>query len=628
MDVRRYHAISVFLVFFLVFSIGSPLAVANMEVLDDYSGPYVDRIRFEVHYDATFMPAAYALIDGDVDISDFPLAHDPYQELEGKPNIGFTDTGNLGNWWFAINCQRWPLNVSGVRRALLYALDKLDAASFWDPQYSLLDSVLSRQHPMSIEDEMEQHYYDKDIESGAALLDSLGFIDSDDDGWREGPGGVELPDIWVMHGGGGARVAPTISQAFLDLNISSYADFPPAEGPGFLDRIYSGDYFMVPFESYVGDQGIDFDYWANQFLSENIGDMDTYAGWTRWSNATWDALAEVVLHSTDYDEIVEAVKEMQYIMLEDCPRISLFSQLFRTAYRTDTYEGFVEDVLVGASSFWSAMKVHQIGESTGGTLRWAVHNLNLKLDHFGTDYPLNYGRGAPYGNYMSIARFLFDPLARIGPDFEEVLWLAESYSIETAADNPIPGQSPIPEGHTRITVELNPNATWSDDNPLTAADCVYSIQWFNENYGDVSENLADLYACYSPTPNTLVVEFSSESWWHWHSICYIPVLPFHMSSQHDRLSPGGVGVTGEEFEALVVSGPFLPSEYEPGNYCEIVQNPDHWMNPRPYDPIIDTTTTTTTTTTPPPPDLTLAIVAGSIGAALVIVVGVCAMRRE
>jgi ABC-type transport system substrate-binding protein len=603
-------------------SLSSPLALANLEVLDDYSGPHVEKIRFERHLDADWRAGAQALLDEDVDIYDFPLAHLSFPMLYNQPNIGHTDVGNLGTWWLVLNCERWPLNVSGVRRALLFALNKTDATLFWGEQFSLLDSLMGKQHPMSIENEMEHHYYDPDLESAATLLDSLGFVDSDDDGWREGPGGVELPDIWVMHGYVGQFVAPTIAQAFLDMNISAYADFPPDDGPGIWSRIDSGDFFMVPVETSVGDVGSEFDFWAEQFKSEHVGDMDYYAGWTRWSNSTWDELAEIVLHSTDYDEIVEAAKEMQYIMLEDCPRISIFQQTYRTAYRTDTWEGFVDDVLVGASSFWTAMKAHLIdGGPMGGTLRWAVHDLNLHVDRHGTDYPLNYGRGS----HFTVTRLLYDPLVRIGPDYEEVLWLADSYTVRTSADNPVSGQSPIPDGHTRITVDLIQDATWSDRTPLTSIDCVYSIQWFNDNFEDARENqLAGISAVYAPTPYTLIVEFDSESWWHWHSICYLPILPSHLPDQNDRFISGSLGITAEEFERLVVSGPFLPLEYVPGDYCEIVDNPAYRMNPR----NIITTTTTTPPPTTPPPDFTLAIVAGSIGSAVVIVAGVFCMRRE
>ncbi|UCE10631.1 MAG: hypothetical protein JSW61_01505 [Candidatus Thorarchaeota archaeon] len=615
------------IVVFLVFSLGSPLASANMEVLSDYTGPYVEKIRFEAHLDDDWTAGAQALLDDDVDIYDVPLAHLAYQMLDGQPNIGHTDEGNLGTWWFFINCERWPLNVSGVRRALLYALNKTAATWFWGTQFSLLDSLMGTQHPMSIENEMEYHYYEPDLEAAAALLDSLGFIDADDDGWREGPGGVELPDIWVMHGSTGQFVAPTIAQAFLDMNISAYADFPPDDGLGFWQRIYLGDFFMLPVETFVYDVGSDFDYWADEFRGEHVDDPDHYAGWCRWSNATWDALAETVLHSTDYDEIVEAAKEMQYIMLEECPRISIFQQLYRTAYLTDTFEGFVDDVLVGASSFWTAMKAQLInGGPIGGTLRWAVHYLNLHIDRHGTDYPLSYSR--PW--QFTIARFLFDPLIRIGPDYEEVSWLADSYTVKTSADNPVSGQSLIPDGHTRVTVNLIQDAAWSDGTPLTAYDCAYSIKWFCEKYLDVREGLfSHLYALYTPTPYTLVVEFDTESWWHWHSICYLPILPSHLPDQNDRFIPGSPGITSEEFENLVVSGPFRPLEYVPGDYCEIEHNPDYRMNPRNLGPTATTTTTTTTTTPHPlPPDLTLALVAGSIGAATVIVIGVFCMRRE
>ena len=80
-------------------------------------------------------------------------------------------------------------------------------------------------------------------------------------------------------------------------------------------------------------------------------------------------------------------------------------------------------------------------------------------------------------------------------------------------------------------------------------------------------------------------------------------------------------------DPFVTLGPFLFTDFEAGEFYELTVNPD-WA----YIPSdrFDTPTETTTTTTggPAPLDPTLAIVAGAVGAAVVILVGGFVLLRQ
>jgi hypothetical protein len=73
----------------------------------------------------------------------------------------------------------------------------------------------------------------------------------------------------------------------------------------------------------------------------------------------------------------------------------------------------------------------------------------------------------------------------------------------------------------------------------------------------------------------------------------------------------------------VTSGPFNVSEYVAGEFCELTYNPNYFFGP-------DRTTTPTDTDTTPvtQPDFTMAIVAGAVGAAVVILVGGYVLMRQ
>ena len=72
---------------------------------------------------------------------------------------------------------------------------------------------------------------------------------------------------------------------------------------------------------------------------------------------------------------------------------------------------------------------------------------------------------------------------------------------------------------------------------------------------------------------------------------------------------------------MVTSGPFMVSDYLAGEFVEMEYNPDYFYGlERPTEP--PTTTPTTG------PDFTMAIVAGAVGAAVVILVGGYVLMRQ
>jgi ABC-type transport system substrate-binding protein len=119
----------------------------------------------------------------------------------------------------------------------------------------------------------------------------------------------------------------------------------------------------------------------------------------------------------------------------------------------------------------------------------------------------------------------------------------------------------------------------------------------------------------------VVVEFASESFWHLHRISYKPVLPKHVFEVIGTENWNTWQPTPPADE-IVTSGPYNVSLYVEGEFVEMTRNPNFFYG---VDHDIDTTTTTTTDV---PPDFTMAIVAGAVGAAVVILVGGYVLMRQ
>jgi peptide/nickel transport system substrate-binding protein len=281
-----------------------------------------------------------------------------------------------------------------------------------------------------------------------------------------------------------------------------------------------------------------------------------------------------------------------------------------SAYRTDLFDGQKNDVSDGVPGWWTNYKVHlkaDQGGPFGGDFRWSNP---LDIDTF--NFMVS---SSAYT--MNVLNMLYDSLMQQDWNGVDVLWLAEDYLAETSADNP-----DVPAGYTRFTFDMIQNATWTDGTPLTADDVAYSLNYFRDAPGNpYGVDLTDMTAAYAPTTYTLVVEFSTESFWHLHTVAYKPVIPKHKFIN--------VGLDGwntwnpnPPTEEMTTSGPFNVSDYVEGEFTEITYNPNYFFG------LDRTTTTEPTGPTGEPQDWTLAIIAGAVGAAVIILVGGYVLMRQ
>jgi peptide/nickel transport system substrate-binding protein len=615
---RKYatRVLALSLLALTIWSVASPMVAAQQELWgNSTTGPWVDNLVFEVIQDDT--QQVLALIDGDVDIIGGQLDPAFLDQLYDAEDVEVYDILRFGYGLVEINCGKYPMNITNYRRALAFALDKHRVIEDgWLGLSELLDCHIPRQHPASIEEDMLYHYYDENIDEGARLLARAGFEDTDGDGWLEGPGPagpgtVELETI-VVEGHPTTQIdifVDTVVQALLNLNISaearqtSFNDYNPRLN-------YHGDYDMV-FHG-TGWNSLDLDFYARDMSTPYIN--TPLYNTPNWSNASWDERVDTVLHSTDYDEIIENVKEMEEIWVHAQPALIMYQNTYFTAARTDNFEGITPTIFDGAPSSETNMRIHRTsGDVIGGTYTWANPLDILSFNHYSVN--------SAYA--QNILNMMFDSLVDINEDGNDINWMCEDFEVLTHADD-----ASVPEGHTRILVDVIQNATWSDGTQITAEDFAFSLNYMRDHVPVAGADLVDMVACYAPTTYELFCEFNSESYWHWHSVSYKNVIPSQVWLEHadayDEYQP-----SPSTLDDMVVSGPFKPSAWVQGDFVEMEQNPDYFKNPRLLDrPTTETTETTTTTTEPPPPDYTMALVAGAVGAAVVILVGGYLVMRQ
>ncbi len=540
----------------------------------DGSGPYVDTLLFKVIGGND--QQVLALKNNEIDIIGDIVDTAYIDELAASPDVSLGTTLRNGYGYLTINCAKYPFNITAFRRALAFALDKVGISQdVWDNHSVPLDSVVPQINPFSAEGQLPFSYYDADVQKGKDLLAAAGFVDSDTDGYLEGPGPggpgtVELDEIAVEVAQSSTIAIDVGNKTAEALQALGFrASSVPTDFYDYLNRLYfHGDYDIVFMGMTFGDLDVDwlaYHYWS-QYADE------PYYNYPNFRNASYDAWREQLLNSTDYDEVYEAAIQMQKILAYESPIVVCYENTLYSAYRTDAFEGHVIDIVRGVPSWWTNQKVRlisQAGGPYGGTFRWSTP---LDIETFNI-------MAISSAYTRNVLNELYDPLLRRTPDGNLMDWLSDGYLIETHADNP-----DVPVGHTRFTFDIVRNASWSDGVPLTAQDIAFSYNFYRAGSGNpFGVDFQDAFALYAPQDYTFVAEFTSESYWHLSKFADVPIIPKHYFEGMDPLewnswNPDPIA------EPLITSGPFYVSEHN-SSTTVLSRNPYYFRSPADNDNI-------------------------------------------
>ncbi|MHA2140286.1 MAG: ABC transporter substrate-binding protein [Candidatus Thorarchaeota archaeon] len=560
---------------FLVMMLASPtLASAQVVPYEDwhvypYQGPFIDKLVSKEYQSSE--DAFFALVNDDVDMLGGNIPSEYLTQLSpmNEP-IGLVGALRNGYGHLTINCLKYPYNITAFRRALAFALDKeMISDDIWGGQSQPHDSPVSAPNPFTIEGLLPYTYYTAQPDIGNQLLDDAGFHDVNADGIREAPDGTELHVVVTVGSweGTSLRCAFAAVDALDSLHISAETwDWWGwwGRGPLEFDIIFYGTNFG--------------NHYSLDWLPEQYGSMytDIYtANVCNFRNSTFDDLIPDLLYSTEYDDIYGAAIKMQEILVYECPRIVCYNPITYTAYRTDIFENHVIDPHLGLDEIATFRKVHKtqnMGGQRGGTFRFS----NGRVDTFNP-----FKAGTTYA-WMVLGN-VHVSLLETGPDANPYPFFAESYDIQTNADNPC-----IPVGHTRIIFDMIQNATWSDGYPITAEDVAFSLNYIREGekYGLPSDySLQNLTAAHAASLYRVIVEFDTLSYWHLGTAGEVLILPKHIFKdipvdQWADYNP----IIGDS--PHVTAGPFIVTEHVGNEFTELTSRTDWPYGLGDYEPII------------------------------------------
>ena len=237
-----------------------------------------------------------------------------------------------------------------VRQAFAMCLDRQSVVDtiLYGRSYAI-DTYIPREHPLYAGDRVTSWPYDP--EAGMALLEEVGWVDSDGDGVREASGVEGVPDGTLLEFNWGSTTAAMRIQymQIFQQNLAgcgfkvNLANVPAAEwfadGP---DGPLGGRRFDVGSFAWLTGVQPACELYSAKFIPtlENNWGGQNYPG---FNNAEYDAACNRALTALpDTEDYIEGHKEAQRLFSEQLPVVPLFLRIKLAATRPEVL-GFVMD---------------------------------------------------------------------------------------------------------------------------------------------------------------------------------------------------------------------------------------------------------------------------------------------
>jgi ABC-type transport system substrate-binding protein len=574
-------------------------------------GPHLDKVVYKVI--AQEDQRVLALQNGVIDMHDGFLEPPSIPVLAADPDIEINE-GLLrsGYGHIKMNTAKAPMNWTSFRRAFNFAYDKTYVKDvIWQGLCEMLDSPIPLTHSdWNIEDELPDHYYNPEIIRANQLLNDTGWDYDPVTGYRNDPNGNPVPEMEIGYdsdvqyiGGGCAQVGVDALEALGFRASTNSEDFNT-----YLGNLYNhGDYDMIFYATnFLTTASVGFFLYSYGSEYADVYQQNP----TNFRNETIDEVLNDLRYAQTFEEAYNASAWMQRMIHYEAPQVICYENYYLQAYRTDKFKDHLTfDNSRYMNGLWSVLNIRQNDDTYGGTLNIAIGQ-----------EPSTFNIYTSTSSYVQACLDLQWPgLYDWGPDLYAYPQLATGYTEET-----------LPNGHQKFTFDIVQNATWSDGTPVTAHDVAYTFTYaYNSGLlgNPAGIDLGNLVSATAPTDYRVVIEYSDTNIWNFYSAAAGAIIPQHIFEEigYDGWNSWNPGFNVED--PNIVCGPFTFTDFEAGEFYEFTHNPLWAFYP---EDRIETTEPTTgpTGTAPPPFDATLAIVAGAVGAAVVILVGGFVLLRQ
>ena len=272
------------------------------------------------------------LMKGELDLSNF--------FIPGVPKI--KDTFGLTTWYknapymlpentalLFLNTTKGAMQDAGFRRAVAFAFNSEMIVE------KVFENQVKVSNPAGLFAQAWLNYYDEEVAEdygfgydpakAAKMLDELGYVDADGDGWRDDKDGnamsfeIIVPNGWTdwMES---IKILATNLKAIGINATPSYPDYSI-----YMDAIQDGTFDMAINNFGSSDSTTPWTYWNWVVNDEIYGESVTDGNYSRYENtALFDMINEFNMMKDDDPAIMEKASEIQKIILEEMPSVPLW----------------------------------------------------------------------------------------------------------------------------------------------------------------------------------------------------------------------------------------------------------------------------------------------------------------
>lgn len=307
---------------------------------DYFAGkPAVDEIVIPIIKEPTTI---YSLLKtGELHTTTRSLPPELVKDFQGNPDIQLMRGSVYSSFFLVFNTQRAPWDKREVRQAIAMAIDR----------QKIVDTVLlgfgtvgnpGFLHPDSPLYDPSANKLSFDVAKAKALLDGLGYKDSDGDGIREADGKKMEGELIVPANQPlRIRVCELIAMWVKEIGISLKVTPLESVGPRYWgkdnDLSKPGD-FDLGLHGWVAVVQIDpVRITSLVHSNQTIGSLNIQ----RYKNPEADKLAEEILATTDSQKQKTLVGKLSNIIAQDLPIVTLYYEDGIYAYRPAVYDRWV-----------------------------------------------------------------------------------------------------------------------------------------------------------------------------------------------------------------------------------------------------------------------------------------------
>ena len=314
-----------------------------------YDGYWKGRPHVDEVIEHLALPADTAIIQAKKGELDLIGLDTPYvKAAEEDPNLKVVVSQNIYFDQILFNSQRAPLNSKEFRHALAYAIDKQDLINRVLLGYGdVVDTPGSvPAYAFWYNKDVTKYPYDPD--KAKQMLDNLGFIDRNKDGFREYPNGTTIQLILTSESDYPVyvRLADLVVAQLAAIGLKAVNT--PVEWTALSKALNSRDYDMATWGYTVSPD-------PQQYLSRvaTIGGVAPYWSAGEMQNDTFNQLFDEQKFAVDINKRQAIIFQMEAIMAEELPFVPIWSGNIIEAYRADRFTGFIP--LAGISGIYNKL---------------------------------------------------------------------------------------------------------------------------------------------------------------------------------------------------------------------------------------------------------------------------------